>query len=71
MAVKATLNIPEPTGRDGAIDHIVKLQDGSSARGPCTVLHSGPRGDWYLVKDEGVYASSISLILVKVSPPDE
>jgi hypothetical protein len=53
MAVKATLNIPEPTGRDGAIDHIVKLQDGSSARGPGTVLHSGSRGDWYLVKDEG------------------
>ena len=55
MSLKATLEIPETTGRDGAIDHVAKMQNHGTARAPGRLLHSGERGDWYLVKDaEGV-----------------
>lgn len=51
MAMKATLQIPESTGRDGAIDHVAKLQDRGSSAGPSRLLHSGVEGDWYLVRE--------------------
>jgi hypothetical protein len=51
MATKATLQIPESTGRDGAIDHVAKLQDRGSSAGPGRLLHSGVKGDWYLVRE--------------------
>jgi hypothetical protein len=52
MAFKATIDIPQTTGRDGAIDHVAKIQDSGGSHGPGRLLHSGERGDWYLVKDE-------------------
>jgi hypothetical protein len=55
MPLKATIDISQATGRDGAIDHVVKIQSGAASNGPGRLLYSGERGDWYLVKDvEGV-----------------
>jgi hypothetical protein len=51
MATKATLEIPQSTGRDGAIDHVAKFQDSGSRTGPGRLLHSGVKGDWYLVRE--------------------
>lgn len=51
MATKATLEIPQSTGRDGAIDHVAKLQESGSRIGPGRLLHSGVKGDWYLVRE--------------------
>jgi hypothetical protein len=53
MPLKATLEIPQETGRDGAIDHIARMQNGGKSQGPGRLLHSGEKGDWYLVKDAG------------------
>src|SRR6266542_2801395 len=52
MEKKATIEQPlQMTGRDGAIDHVAKMQDvtaGSLGRR----LYASPNGDtWYLVRD--------------------
>jgi hypothetical protein len=55
MALKATLDIAQETGRDGAMDQFAKMQEGGRSRGPGRLLYSGDKGDWYLVRDdEGV-----------------
>ena len=51
MVTKATLEIPQSTGRDGAIDHVAKLQDSGLRTGPGRLIHSGADGDWYLVRE--------------------
>jgi hypothetical protein len=51
MPVKASIDNPQPTGRDGAIDHFIKLREAhedSLGR----LLYDSPNGDrWYLVRD--------------------
>jgi hypothetical protein len=60
MGLKATINIPEGTGRDGAMDHVVKLQNGGLSKNSCRHLFSGEKGSWYLAKDmTGVYVAFI------------
>jgi hypothetical protein len=60
MALRATLDVPLCTGRDGAIDHVVKLQDGGSQKGACRLLHAGEKSSWYLANDKsGVYVAYI------------
>jgi hypothetical protein len=60
MALKATIDIPQGTGRDCAIDHVVKLQNGASASSSCRLLFSGEKGSWYLARDlSGVYVAFI------------
>ena len=57
MTTKATTEIPESTGRDGAIDHAAKLQDiGDIQPAVGRPLYASSNGDrWYLVRDsEGV-----------------
>ena len=52
MATRATIDHPESTGRDGAIDHMAKLLDGAPADSVGRKLYASPNGDtWYLVKD--------------------
>jgi len=51
MGLKATINIPQSTGRDGAMDHVVKLQNEGSSKNSCRHLFSGEKGSWYLAKD--------------------
>ena len=51
MPVKATIDDPQPTGRDGAIDHFIKLRE---AHGDSfgRLLYDSSNGDrWYLVRD--------------------
>ena len=51
MTMKATIDHPERTGRDGAIDHFLMLQpaDGDSI---ARLLYGSPNGDrWYLLRD--------------------
>lgn len=60
MGVRATINIPESTGRDGAMDHVVKRQNGGLSKNACRHLFSGEKGSWYLAKDmTGVYIAFI------------
>jgi hypothetical protein len=60
MALKATLDIPLTTGRDGAMDYVAKLQNEGSSPSPCRLLHAGEKGSWYLAKDlTGVYVAHI------------
>ena len=60
MALKATIDIPQSTGRDGAMDHVVKLQNGAAATSSCRLLFSGEKGSWYLARDlSGVYVAFI------------
>ncbi len=69
MPLKATLDIPQETGRDGAIDHIAKVQNGGGSHGPGRLLHSGEKGDWYLVKDdEGMCVIHIPNLALGQSP---
>jgi len=52
MATRATIDHPESTGRDGAIDHMAKFLDGAPAGSKSRRLHISPNGDtWYLVND--------------------
>jgi hypothetical protein len=52
MATRATINHPDSTGRDGAIDHMVKWLDGAPPGSASRKLHTGPSGEtWYLVND--------------------
>ncbi|MBX9772921.1 MAG: hypothetical protein K2Y71_00805 [Xanthobacteraceae bacterium] len=56
MGPRATINVPESTGRDGAMDHVVKRQNSGRAGAACRHLFSGEKGSWYLAKDvTGVY----------------
>jgi hypothetical protein len=60
MGLKATINIPESTGRDGAMDHVVKLQNGGLSKDSCRHLFAGEKGSWYLAKDTtGIYVAFI------------
>jgi len=60
MATRATIAIPQITGRDGAMDHGVKLQNGPAASSSCRLLFSGEKGSWYLARDlTGVYVAFI------------
>jgi hypothetical protein len=60
MGLKATINIPQSTGRDGAMDHVVKLQNEGLSKNSCRHLFSGEKGSWYLAKDlTGVYVAFI------------
>ena len=60
MGLKATINIPESTGRDGAMDFVVKRQNGGLSKNSCRHLFSGEKGSWYLAKDmTGVYVAFI------------
>jgi hypothetical protein len=52
MATRATIDHPESTGRDGAIDHMAKFLDGAPAGSQSRRLHTSPNGEsWYLVND--------------------
>jgi hypothetical protein len=52
MAARATIDHPESTGRDGAIDHMAKFLDGGPAGSKSRRLHASPNGEaWYLVND--------------------
>ena len=52
MATRATVDHPESTGRDGAIDHMAKFLDGAPAGLQSRRLHTSPSGEtWYLVSD--------------------
>ena len=53
MDIKATVNVAEFTGRDGAVDHVAKYQEAGAPRAAGRLLHSdsGDRGDWYLTRD--------------------
>jgi hypothetical protein len=60
MGLRATINIPRTTGRDGAIDHVVKRQNKGMEKNACRHLFSGEKGSWYLAKDvTGVYIAFI------------
>jgi hypothetical protein len=60
MGLKATINIPESTGRDGAMDHVANRQNGGLSKNSCRHLFSGEKGSWYLAKDlTGVYVAFI------------
>jgi hypothetical protein len=60
MALKATIDIPHSTGRDGAMDHVVKRQNGGLSTNACRHLYSGEKGSWYLARDlTGVYVAFI------------
>jgi hypothetical protein len=60
MAFKATIDIPQSTGRDGAMDHVVKRQNGGLSKNACRHLYSGEKGSWYLARDlTGVYVAFI------------
>jgi hypothetical protein len=51
MPVKATLDDPERTGRDGAIDHFIKLRE-AHGESLARLLYDSSNGDrWYLVRD--------------------
>jgi hypothetical protein len=64
MGLKATIEIPQTTGRDGAMDHVVKLQNGAAATSSCRLLFSGEKGSWYLARDlTGVYVAFIPDVL--------
>jgi hypothetical protein len=50
VAIKATTEFPESTGRDGAVDHAAKLQGPLPSVG--RPLYASSNGDrWYLVRD--------------------
>jgi hypothetical protein len=50
MSRKATIGIPESTGRDGAIDHAAKMMVPEESLG--RLLYGSPNGDkWFLVRD--------------------
>ncbi len=52
MATRATIDHPESTGRDGAIDHMAKFMDGAPVGSKSRRLHTSPNGEaWYLVND--------------------
>jgi len=52
MATRATIDHPQSTGRDGAIDHMAKFLDGAPAGSKSRRLHTSPNGEtWYLVND--------------------
>jgi hypothetical protein len=55
MAIRATTDNSEATGRDGAIDHVVK-SDLKASRPIGRLFYASSNGDlWYLVRDfEGV-----------------
>jgi hypothetical protein len=60
MDLKATIDIPQRTGRDGGMDHVVKRQNGGLSKNSCRHLFSGEKGSWYLAKDmTGVYIAFI------------
>ena len=52
MATRATIDHPQSTGRDGAIDHMAKWLVGGPAGSAGRRLCASPDGDaWYLVND--------------------
>jgi hypothetical protein len=52
MPTRATTEHPESTGRDGAIDHMAKFQDGAPPGTKSRRLHTSSNGEaWYLVND--------------------
>lgn len=52
MATRATIDQPDSTGRDGAIDHMVKWLDGAPPGTASRKLHESPSGEtWYLIND--------------------
>jgi hypothetical protein len=60
MSLKATIDIPQGTGRDGAMDHVVKRQNEGLSKNACRHLFSGEKGSWYLARDmTGVYVAFI------------
>ena len=60
MGLKATINIPESTGLDGAMDHVVKLQNGGLSKDSCRHLFSGEKGIMVSAKDTtGIYVAFI------------
>jgi hypothetical protein len=60
MALKATIGIPHQTGRDGAMDHVARLQENGSQESSCRLLHADGKESWYLARDaSGVYVARI------------
>ena len=55
MVVKATIDHPERTGRDGAVDHFLHRQE-VQGEPLARLLYASSNGDaWYLVRDsEGI-----------------
>ena len=52
MVTRATIEHPESTGRDGAIDHMAKWLDGGPGGLVGRKLHARSDGNaWYLVND--------------------
>jgi hypothetical protein len=50
--MRATTDLPDSTGRDGAIDHMAKFLSEAPTTTKSRQLHTSPNGEaWYLVND--------------------